>query len=69
MKLPLFELEKGQGTFKQWKDKWMIHICAHHIHLNNDEKEGRERCLTELTAALSNNTLKWIGNRDFTDEE
>jgi hypothetical protein len=46
-----------------------MHIRAHKIHVIVDAEEGRERCHTELTAALSNNTLKWITNRDFPDED
>jgi hypothetical protein len=46
-----------------------MHIRAHRIHLIADEEERQERCLTELTAALSDETLKWIANRDFTQEE
>jgi hypothetical protein len=44
-------------------------IRAHKIHLIVDAEEGRERCLTELTTALSNDTLKWITNRNFPDED
>ncbi len=69
IKLPSFDLEKDRSTFKQWKDRWQMHIKAHRIHLIADEEERRERCLTELTAALSNETLKWIANKDFTDED
>ena len=69
IKLPIFDLERDRGTFKQWKDRWQMHIRAHRIHLIADEEERQERCLTELTAALSDETLKWIANRDFTQEE
>ena len=69
IKLPSFDLEKDRSTFKQWKDRWQMHIKAHRIHLIPDVEERRERCLTELTAALSNETLKWIANKDFSDED
>ena len=69
IKLPSFDLEKDRSTFKQWKDRWNMHIRAHKIHLIADEDERRERCLTELTAALSNDTLKWIANRDFSNRD
>jgi hypothetical protein len=69
IKLPPFDLEKDRATFKQWKDRWGMHIRAHKIHLIVDAEERRERCLTELTAALSNDTLKWLANRDFTNED
>ena len=69
IKLPAFDLEKDRDTFKQWRDRWNMHLRAHKIHLIEGEDERRERCLTELTAALSNDTLKWIANRDFTDTE
>ena len=46
-----------------------MHLRAHRIHLIADADERRERCLTELTAALSNDTLKWIANRDLSEED
>jgi hypothetical protein len=69
IKLLVFDLERGRNTFKQWKDRWQMHIRAHKIHLIVDDKKCRERCLTELTAALSDETLKWIANRDFSHED
>jgi hypothetical protein len=48
---------------------WNMHLHAHLIHLTADVKERCERCLTELSAALSNETLKWIPNPDFSDED
>ena len=69
LKLPSFDLEKDRESFKQWKDRWTMHIRAHRIHLIEDDDERKERALTELTAALSNNTLQWIANRDFSDED
>jgi hypothetical protein len=69
IKLPVFDLEKDCTTFKQWNDTWQMHIRAHRIHLIVDEEERRERCLTDLTAALTNEILTWIANHDFTDKE
>jgi hypothetical protein len=37
--------------------------------LIEDEEERRERCLTELVGAFSNETMKWIANCDFSDAD
>jgi hypothetical protein len=58
IKLPSFDLEKDRATFKQWRCRWNMHICAHKIHLIEDDEEWRERCHTELVCAISNDTLK-----------
>jgi hypothetical protein len=46
-----------------------MHLHAHLIHFIVDTKEHLEHCLTKLTAAQSNETLDWIANLNFTEEE
>ena len=69
LKLPSFDLERDKDSFKQWHDRYRMHIKAHRIHLVVNVDERNERALTELTSALSNATLQWIANRDFTPED
>jgi hypothetical protein len=68
MKLPNFDFERDKLTFKQWKDGWNMGLCAHRIHLIADPKEDVS-VVSELTAAVSNETLKWIANHHFSEED
>ena len=56
-KLPSFDIYKDKDTFAQWRARYVIHL--------EDDDVRNERALTELTAALSNDTLQWIANRDL----
>ena len=69
IKLPSFDIYKDQDTFPQWRARYALHLKAHHISIIMDDDLRKERALTELTAALSNDTLTWIANRDLTDED
>jgi hypothetical protein len=69
IKLLAFDLKMDRSIFKHWRARWNMHLRAHKIHLIEDAKDRRECCLTELTIALSNYMLKWIANRDFSQQQ
>ena len=69
IKLPTFDLDRDKEGFQLWKGRWENHLRAHRIHTIADEEERKERMNVELTAALSDETLKWITHREFTVEQ
>ena len=68
-KLPPFNMDKDKATFYTWKEKWEAYLTAHGLDTIPDEDECKRRCKAEFTTAMSDNTLRWIGNQTFTDEE
>ena len=68
-KLPTFNMDKDKATFYTWKEKWEAYLIAHGLDTIPDGEECKRRCKAEFTTAMSDNTLRWIGNQNFTDEE
>ena len=68
-KLPIFDLEQDSENFTLWKSRWDIHIQAHRIHLITDDDEKDNRLLLELYSGLSDNTQRWLQNRNFESAE
>ena len=67
-RLPMFDMEKDKSTFFTWKVRWEYYLTAHDLASILDPDECKKRCMAELAAAMSDNTLKWIGNQNFTED-
>ena len=68
-KLPMFDIETDAENFKLWKSRWEIHIRAHNIHKIDDEEDRKNRLMLELNSGLTDNTLRWLQNRNFRTAE
>jgi hypothetical protein len=64
-KAPMFKLEKDREKFKTWKLKWNNILISSNINLINRAAVKEEQTKAALTAALSDDTLKWLNGQDL----
>jgi hypothetical protein len=64
-KAPKLDIEKDCKNFKTWKLKWADFLISSNINSIGVTGAQDERKKAALTAALSDNTLKWINGQGF----
>ena len=68
-KMPTFDLVKDKETFKLWKSRWEIHIKGHKFDSISNSVERNTRLRAELNSCLSDDTLNWLLNNNFAEED
>ncbi len=68
-KAPKFDLEKDWENFETWKLKWNDFLISSNINSINRAAVKEEQTKAALTAALSDDTLKWLNGQGFDPEE
>ena len=64
-KAPKFDIEKDHDNFKTWKLKWADFLISSNINSIGVTGARDEQKKAALTAALSDDTLKWINGQGF----
>ena len=64
-KMPTFDLEKDQESFKTWLSKENLHVQGNNLNKIKDKEERQTRILMELTSCLSDSTLEWLVSKNF----
>ena len=64
-KAPLFDMEKDRDNFETWKLKWKDFLVSSNINAIEKAAVKEEQMKAALTAALSNDTLKWLNGQGF----
>jgi hypothetical protein len=64
-KAPKFDLEKDRDNFKTWNLKWADFLISSNINLINKAAVKEEQTKAALTAALSDDKLKWLNGQGF----
>ncbi len=64
-KVPKFDMEKDRDNFKTWKLKWADFLISSNINSIGITGTRDEQKKAALTAALSDDTLKWINGQGF----
>ena len=68
-KMPMFDIDKDQDSFKVWLSRWKLHVQGHSFHKIPDKEEQQTRVMMEHTSCLSDNTLNWLINKNFAEED
>ena len=68
-KMPMFDLVKDKDTFKLWKSRWELHIQGHKFDQISNSVDRNIRLRAELNSCLSDATLNWLLNNNFSTEE
>ncbi len=68
-KMPMFDLVKDKETFPLWKSRWLLHIQGHNFDKISDPVERNVKLRSELNSCLSDSTLSWLLNNNFSDED
>ena len=68
-KMPVFDIDKDQDSFKPWLSRWKLHVQGHGLERISDTNERQARIMLELTSALSDLTLNWILNKNFDEKD
>ncbi len=64
-KAPKFDIEKDRDNFETWKLKWADFLISSNINSIGVTGVREEQKKAALTAALSDDTLKWINGQGF----
>jgi len=64
-KAPKFDIEKDRDNFETWKLKWADFLILSNINSIGVTGVRDEQKKAALTAALSDDTLKWINGQGF----
>ena len=64
-KAPKFDIEKDRDNFETWKLKWADFLISSNINSIGVTGARDEQKKAALTAALSDDTLKWINGQGF----
>ena len=68
-KMPMFDLVKDKETFKLWKSRWELHIQGHKFDAIANSVERNIRLRAELNSCLSDDTLNWLLNNNFSKDD
>ena len=68
-KMPMFDLVKDKDTFKLWKSRWDLHVQGHKFDSISNSVERNVRLRAELNSCLSDDTLNWLLNNNFSKED
>ena len=68
-KMPMFDLVKDKETFKLWKSRWDLHVQGHKFDSISNSVERNVRLRAELNSCLSDDTLNWLLNNNFSKED
>ena len=68
-KMPTFCVIKDKSTFKLWKSRWDVHIQGHNFNKISDTTERNIRLKAELNSCLSDDTLNWLLNNNFSEDD
>ena len=68
-KMPMFDLVKDKDTFKLWKSRWDLHVQGHKFDSISNLVERNVRLRAELNSCLSDETLNWLLNNNFSTED
>ena len=68
-KAPKFDLEKDRENFETWKLKWEDFLISSSINAIPKTAVKDEQTKAALTAALSDDTLKWINGQGFSPDD
>ncbi len=64
-KAPRFDLDKDRDNFETWKLKWEDFLISSNINSITKTAVKDEQTKAALTAALSDDTLKWLNGQGF----
>ena len=64
-KAPKFDLEKDRDNFETWKLRWEDFLISSNINAISTPAVKEEQKKAALTAALSDDTLKWLNGQGF----
>ena len=65
----MFDMVKDKDTFKLWKSRWDTHVKGHKLNKISDPVEQKIRLKSELTSCLSDSTLSWLLNNNFSESD
>ena len=68
-KMPMFDLVKDKDTFKLWKSRWEVHVQGHKFDKISDQVERNIKLRAELNSCLSDETLNWLLNNNFSETD
>ena len=68
-KAPKFDIEKDRDNFETWKLKWADFLISSNINSINRAAVKEEQTKAALTAALSDDTLKWLNGQGFDPDD
>ena len=68
-KPPVFDLSKDKSKFSTWKPKWMYFQTSSGIETIQSSARKQEQKRAALQRAFSDDTIQWVSNQGFSDEE
>ena len=68
-KPPEFDITTGKAKFSVWKSKWSHFLVSSGIEAIQSSAKKKEQKRANLQRALSDDTVRWVDNQNFSEED